>query len=66
MPQCIVNVQVGNEINHGFLWEDGRISHPAQFMALLQKGTSAVRDADISTRIILHYTVTKVLTDFSG
>jgi len=48
-------VQIGNEINHGFLWEDGRISHPTQFTALLQKGTSAVRYADTSIRIILHY-----------
>lgn len=48
-------VQIGNEINHGFLWDDGRISHPAQFAALLQKGTSAVRAANISIRIILHY-----------
>ena len=66
MPQYIVNMKVGNEINHGFLWEDGRISHPAQFMALLQKGISAVRDADISTRIILHYTGYKGADWFFG
>ncbi len=48
-------VQVGNELNHGFLWDDGRISHPAQFAELLQKGTSAVRKADTSIRIIMHY-----------
>ena len=48
-------VQIGNEINNGFLWEDGRISHPAQFTALLKKGISATRDADTSIQIILHY-----------
>jgi len=48
-------VQVGNEINNGFLWNDGRVSHPAQFAALLQKGTSAIRHADNSTRIIMHF-----------
>ena len=48
-------VQIGNEINHGFLWDDGRISHPAQFTTLLQKGTSAVRAVDTSIRIIIHF-----------
>ncbi len=59
-------VQVGNEINNGFLWNDGRISHPAQFTALLQKGTSAVRNADTSIRIILHYAGYKGADRFFG
>lgn len=59
-------VQVGNEINNGFLWNDGRISHPAQFTALLQKGTSAIRDADTSIRIIMHYAGYKGADRFFG
>jgi len=48
-------IQIGNEINNGFLWNDGRISHPDQFTDLLKEGISATRNADSSTRIILHY-----------
>ncbi len=48
-------VQIGNEINNGFLWDDGKIDHPEHFIALLQKGTSAVRHTDTAIRIILHY-----------
>jgi len=48
-------IQIGNEINQGFLWDDGRISHPAQFTSLLKDGIAAVREAGPSTRIILHY-----------
>ncbi len=48
-------VQIGNEINNGFLWDDGNINHPQQFIALLQKGIAAVRRADTHIRILLHY-----------
>ncbi|GMT46414.1 MAG: hypothetical protein IEMM0006_2246 [bacterium] len=48
-------VQIGNEINQGFLWNDGRLSHPVQFTTLLKKGIAAAREANPSIRIILHY-----------
>ena len=48
-------VQTGNEINNGFLWDDGRITHPVQFTDLLKKATAAVRKANPRIQIILHY-----------
>jgi arabinogalactan endo-1,4-beta-galactosidase len=48
-------IQLGNEINHGFLWPDGHLSHPIQFAALLTKGVEAVRRVNSSTLVILHY-----------
>ena len=48
-------IQIGNEINNGFLWPEGRISNTSQFRELLQSGISAVRDSNSSTKIILHY-----------
>jgi arabinogalactan endo-1,4-beta-galactosidase len=47
-------VQVGNEINHGMLWPDGRIDHPDTLAAFLRTAVSAVRAADPSIRIMLH------------
>lgn len=48
-------IQIGNEINHGFIWPDGNISKLAQFKELLQKGTRAVRETNSQTKIIIHY-----------
>lgn len=48
-------IQVGNEINGGFLWPDGRINNLTQFRQLLQSGIQAVRDQADSTKIIIHY-----------
>ena len=48
-------IQIGNEINHGFLWPQGDYQHPEQQKALLRQGISAVRAAQIKTKIILHY-----------
>lgn len=48
-------IQIGNEINSGFLWPEGNISNPAQMKTLLQKGISAVRETNQSTKIILHF-----------
>lgn len=49
-------VQIGNEINAGFLHPTGDISsHPAQFLMLLQSGITAVRDVTSDSKIILHY-----------
>lgn len=48
-------VQIGNEINNGFLWPQGHIANFAQFESLLQAGIQAVRDSRPDTRIVLHY-----------
>lgn len=53
-------VQVGNEINNGILWDDGKIyTTPAgnwtNFTALLKRGVQAVRDAGKDCKIIIHF-----------
>ena len=52
-------VQVGNEINSGMLWEDGKIDYSNingfdNFSALLKQGIKAVRETSPSTKIIIH------------
>ncbi|GAA3804013.1 hypothetical protein GCM10022226_24770 [Sphaerisporangium flaviroseum] len=46
--------QVGNEINDGMLWEDGRGSRFAQLAQLLSAGASAVKAVSSSTKVVLH------------
>lgn len=48
-------IQIGNEINQGFIWPEGNISNPTQFKELLQKGIIAVRETNTQTKIIIHY-----------
>jgi arabinogalactan endo-1,4-beta-galactosidase len=53
-------VQVGNEINGGMLWPQGRIQLPADYPALaslLRRGLQAVTDADPQRRIrtVVHF-----------
>lgn len=49
-------IQIGNEINSGFLHPFGEITtQEAQFVALLGMAVSAVRTASESTKIILQY-----------
>ena len=48
-------IQLGNEINPGFMWPEGHISNPTQFKELLQKGINAVRETNAQTKIIIHY-----------
>ena len=47
-------VQIGNEINGGMLWPEGRTSNWSNLAALLSSGISAARAASGSTRIMLH------------
>lgn len=52
-------VQVGNELNNGFLWPDGQISGPDAggfegFTALLKAAIKAVRDFDPEIPIVVH------------
>ncbi len=49
-------VQIGNEINNGFIHPMGnRFSNPEQFQALLETASQAVREAGSSSEIMLHY-----------
>ena len=48
-------MQVGNEINQGFLWPLGERDEPANFNRLLQTGCSAIRSASPGTKIMLHF-----------
>jgi arabinogalactan endo-1,4-beta-galactosidase len=48
-------IQIGNEINNGLLWPDGKMANLSQMTQLLSRGIAAVRETDTSTKIILHY-----------
>ena len=48
-------IQIGNEINPGFLHPLGNINNFDQFKQLLQAGIEAVRETNPDTRIMLHY-----------
>ncbi len=50
-------IQIGNEINNGFLHPEGnRYSEPSQFLELLNEGIRAVRDhSSGQTKIMLHF-----------
>ena len=48
-------IQVGNEINNGLLWPDGKNDQGwDNLAALLKEGSRAVKDCSPSTRIMLH------------
>ncbi|MEM3763454.1 MAG: glycosyl hydrolase 53 family protein [Desulfurococcaceae archaeon] len=47
-------VQVGNEINNGFLWPDGRVENWTQFTTLLKSAIRAVRDVDPGIKVVIH------------
>lgn len=57
-------IQIGNEINGGLLWPDGDWNNPAQMKELLQKGISAVRSVNNTTKIIIHYAGYEYADDF--
>lgn len=48
-------LQVGNEINSGFLWPEGSISNPDQFLKMLASGCKAIRDNSDDCKIMLHF-----------
>jgi arabinogalactan endo-1,4-beta-galactosidase len=49
-------IQIGNEINDGFLWPEGRITtNEDQFQELVQQGIKAVRNSSKSCKIMLHF-----------
>ena len=48
-------VQVGNEVDDGILWEDGRAStHMANFAALVEAGYQAVKSISNTSKVIVH------------
>lgn len=47
-------VQVGNEINNGFLWPDGRAENWTQFVTLLKSAIKAVRDVNQGIPVAVH------------
>jgi len=47
-------VQIGNEINAGILWPDGKYDHMDNLAALLKEGYKAVKDCSPSTLVMLH------------
>lgn len=48
-------IQIGNEINSGLLWPEGKINNLSQMKQLIVSGISAVREANKSTQIIIHF-----------
>ena len=49
-------VQIGNEINNGFLWPTGNYGdHPTQFAELLKEGIRAARAYDPKMKIMVHF-----------
>lgn len=57
-------IQVGNEINSGFLWPDGSWENTQQFHLLLAEGIRAVRETSPETKIMLHYAGYEGATSF--
>ncbi len=48
-------VQIGNEVDDGMLWEDGRAStNMKNFAALVEAGYQAVKSVSSTTRVIVH------------
>ncbi|WP_340111202.1 glycoside hydrolase family 53 protein [Maribellus mangrovi] len=48
-------IQIGNEINSGFMHPIGNSNNFDQFKALLDAGIEAVRNTNSTTKIMLHY-----------
>lgn len=49
-------IQIGNETNDGFLWPEGKLStNEAQYLELTSAAITSVRNANSSTKIMLHY-----------
>lgn len=62
-------VQVGNETDPGFIWEEGRLSssnnfaNMANYVALSNKGYDAIKDRSPTTKVITHI-ADGIATDF--
>jgi arabinogalactan endo-1,4-beta-galactosidase len=47
-------IQVGNEINHGFVWPVGDFEHQDQMIELLKSGVAGVRKVSKTVPIMMH------------
>jgi arabinogalactan endo-1,4-beta-galactosidase len=65
-------VQIGNEINQGLLWDEGKIKDPKDnsdnnwfnMVAMLKLGVKAVRQSSPQTKIIIHIAGYDVAEDY--
>lgn len=58
-------IQIGNEINNGFLFPYGNIAtNESQFIEILSAGIQAVRATQNSTKIIVHFAGTQAVNSF--
>lgn len=48
-------ISLGNEINGGLLWEQGRINNGDNFYELLEQAAHATRQTSPDTKIIIHF-----------
>ncbi|NTW25889.1 MAG: cellulase family glycosylhydrolase, partial [Lentimicrobium sp.] len=48
-------IQIGNEINNGMVWPQGRNIYLNNFLGLLNAGSAAVRENDPDCKIMIHY-----------
>lgn len=52
-------IQIGNEINNGFLWPEGNYSNLVQLRELLQQAINGIKLVKPKTKIIMHYAGTE-------
>lgn len=57
-------IQIGNEINGGFILPEGSTANVPDFIALLKKGIQAVRETSPDTKIMVHLAGFEVSTWF--
>lgn len=57
-------IQIGNEINGGFLFPNGSTGNISDFVALIKKGVQAVRETSPDTKIMIHLAGFEVATWF--
>ena len=49
-------IQIGNEVNDGMLWPEGKLStNESQYLELVSAATAAVRNKSTTTKIMLHH-----------
>ncbi len=48
-------IQIGNEINNGFLWPEGSLQNLNQMKTLISSASSTIRQSNLKTKIIIHY-----------
>jgi arabinogalactan endo-1,4-beta-galactosidase len=48
-------IQIGNEINSGLLWPEGNIANKNQMLDILDTASTAIRNTNPLTQIMIHY-----------